>query len=162
MFSYVSRTPRPILGTQLRLSYSAAELGTPSGEVEFDFGCEDHGRVKEDQVDLLLGRNSPKLPFTGDHSEPKKTVYSDRMGMSKGMLASVGNLRGDTEMEMATLTRGSCRETTRSTEVQRLAGPNLVTGELTMGSPGRARVVGHAGSGSWDINRMASVEDAVP
>ena len=31
-----------------------------------------------------------------------------------------------------------------------------------MGSPGRARVVGHAGSGSWDINRMASIEDAVP
>ena len=47
-----------------------------------------------------------KLPFTGDHSEPKKTVYSDRMGMSKGMLASVGNLRGDTEMEMATLDSG--------------------------------------------------------
>ena len=162
MFSDVSRTPRPILGTQLRPSYSAAELGTPSGEVEFNFGRQDHGRVKEDQVDLLLGRNSPKLPFTGDHSEPKKTVYSDRMGMSKGMLASVGNLRGDTEKEMATLTRGSCRETTRSTEVQRLAGPNLGTGELTMGSPGRARVVGHAGSGSWDINRMASVEDAVP
>ena len=78
------------------------------------------------------------------------------------MLASVGSLGGDIEKEMATLTRGSCRETTRSTEVQRLAGPNLGTGELTMGSPGRARLVGHAGSGSWDINRMASIEDAVP
>ena len=42
-----------------------------------------------------------------------------------------------------------------------LAGPNLGTGELTMGSTGRAQVVGHTGSGSWDINRMASVEDAV-
>ena len=60
------------------------------------------------------------------------------------------------------LTRGSCHETTPSTEVQRLAGPNLGTRELTMGSPGMAQVIGHAGSGSWDKNRMAFVEDAVP
>ena len=146
MFSDVSRTPIPILGTQLRPSYSIAELGRPSGEVEFNFGRQDHGRVKEDQVDLLLGRNSPKLPFTGDHSAPKKTVYSDRKGMPKDMLAFMGNLRGDTEKEMANLTQGTCRETTRSTKVQRLADLNLDTGELTMGSPGRARVVGHAGS----------------
>ena len=127
----------------------------------FNFGRQDHSRVKKDRADLLLGRNSPKLPFTGDHSDPKKTVYSDRMGMPKDMLMYVGNLRGDTEKEMATLTRESCRETTRSAEVQRLTGPNLGTDELTMGSPGRAQVVGHAGSGSWDINMMASLEDAV-
>ena len=39
--------------------------------------------------------------------------------------------------EMATLTRGSCRETTRCTEVQGLAGPNQGTGGIPMGSPGR-------------------------
>ena len=64
--------------------------------------------------------------------------------------------------EMVTLTRGSCRETTRSTEVQEWAGPNLGTDGITTGSPGRARVVVHARSGSWVTNRMASIEDAVP
>ena len=64
--------------------------------------------------------------------------------------------------EMAILTRGSCRETTRSIEALGLVGPNQGTSGIPVGSPGRERVVGHAGSGSWDFIRMASVEDAVP
>lgn len=162
--SGTSRTPRPFSGTQLRPSYSAVELGTPSGEVIFNFRRQDHGRAHEDQANLTLGGESPRLPFTGDHSEPGKTTRSDRMGVLTEMLASVGNLRGDIMKEMATLTQGSGRETTRSTEVQGPAGQDPGTGEITMGSPSRTRVVGHARSGSWDLlsrRGMASVEDAV-
>ena len=72
------RTPRPFLGTQLRSSYSATELGTPSGEIVFNFRRQDHGRTQEDQADLTLGGESPRLPFTGDHSEPGKTARSDK------------------------------------------------------------------------------------
>ena len=161
--SGASRTPRPFSGTQLRSSYSATELGTPSGEVVFNFRRQDQRRTQEDQAELTLGGESPRLPFTGDHSEPGKTARSDRLGVLTEMLASVGNLRGDIMKEMATQTRGSCRETTRSTEVQGPAGQDPGTGEIT-GSPRRTRVVDHARSGSWDLlNRrgMASSEDAV-
>ena len=56
------QTARPFLGTQLRQSCSATELGTPSGEVVFNFRRQGHRR--EDQADLPLGGNSPKLSFT--------------------------------------------------------------------------------------------------
>ena len=85
----VLQTPRTFSGTHLRQSYSATELKTTSGEVVFNFRHKDHGRDKEDQVDLPLGENSPSLPFTRDHSEPEKTVYSGRMGMLNDMLAFV-------------------------------------------------------------------------
>ena len=85
------QTPRPFSGTQLRQSYSATELGTPSGEIVFNFRRQDHGRDQEDQADLPLGGNSPRLPFIRDHSEPEKTVHSGRMGMLNDILASVGN-----------------------------------------------------------------------
>ena len=67
------QTARPFLGTKLRQSCSATKLGTPSGEVVFNFRRQGHRR--EDQADLPLGRNSSKLSFTrGETSEPEKTA----------------------------------------------------------------------------------------
>ena len=159
------QTARPFLGTQLRQSCSATELGTPSGEVVFNFRRQGHRR--EDQADLPLGGNSPKLSFTrGETSEPEKTVHSDRMSKLEKMLGSVGDLREEIEREMTTLTRGSRRDTARSAEVQVMAGPNWGTAEER--DSGVARVAGHAGSrsrspGLFRHRRgMTSFEDAVP
>ena len=99
------QTARPFLGTQLCQSCSATELGTPSGEVVFNFRKPGHRR---DQADLPHGGNSPKLSFTrGETSEPEKTVHSDRMGKLEKMLGSVGNLWEERVQEMTTVTRGS-------------------------------------------------------
>lgn len=58
------QTPRLISGTQPRPSYSVAELGTPSGEVVFNFGR----RGLEDQANLPLGGSHPGCQL------PKKTL----------------------------------------------------------------------------------------
>lgn len=89
------------------------------------------------------------------------------MGILKGMLASVGNLKSDIVKEMASLTHGSSHESTRSTEVQGLAGPSSGAGEVTLGSPRRERVGGsHARSGNPDrienISQMVSDDVAGP
>lgn len=68
--------------------------GTPSEEVVFNLRRRGQRR-EQDQADLPLGGNPPRLSFTrGGTSEPGKTVHSDRMGMLEKMLASVGDLRG--------------------------------------------------------------------
>lgn len=112
------RTTRQLPGTQLRRSYSATELGTLSGEVVLNFRRQEQAKEQEDHVSLPLGGNPPRLPFTRDRSEPRKAVRSARMDMVSKMLASVGTLRSAIMQEMATLNRGSCRETSRDTEVQ--------------------------------------------
>ena len=161
----LGQTPRPFSGTQPRQSYSATELGTPSGEVVFNFRRpiqRTETREQQDQADLPLGGNSPMSPFTRDHPEPKKTVHSDRMGKLREMLASVGDLRGEIEKEMTTLTRGSGCDTTRSGEAQGLAGPNWGA-EYSE----RTRAAGHTRSRSRSPARcvrrgMFSSENAVP
>ena len=157
---------RPFSGTQLRQSCSATELGTPSGEVILNLRRQ-RQRREQDQADLPLGGNPPMLSFIrGGSSEPEKTVHSDRMGMLEKMLASVGDLRGEIEREMTTLTRGSRCDTARSAGVQVLAGPNRGTAEER--DSGAARVVGHTGSrsrspGLFRHSRgMTSFEEAVP
>lgn len=143
------QTPRPRSGTQPRQSYSLAELGTPSGEVVFNFGRRNHGDVAEAQVDLPLGRNSPRLPSTREVWERSgKTPWSSRLGTLQEMLESVGTLRNEIVAEMATSTAGSSRETsTRSVAVGE--GCRQPTGgdkTSWTSSPSRRRVVGHAGS----------------
>lgn len=143
--SQALRTPRPFSGTQLRPSYSETELGTPSGEVVFNYRRQDHGR-EEDQVYLPPGRKSPRMSLSEENPEgPRKTPGSGRMGMLEEMLASVGNLRGELERQMTTLTKSN-RETTRSMDVPGLTGtaPGIGGGE----SPVRQRVVGHVGWGN--------------
>lgn len=138
------QTPRPVSGTQPRLSYSLAELGTPSGEVVFNFGRQTQGDIVEGQEVLPLGGKSPRLSSAEEALGSRKSPWSHRIGVLKEMLASAGTLKENIITEMATLMGGSRRLATRYVGVG--DGENQpIRGEKSS-SPIMSRVAGHAGA----------------
>lgn len=76
---YFPSNPRPISGTQPRLSYSLAEVATPSGEVVFSFGRQTQGGIAEDQDVLPFGGKSPRLSSAKEVPGSRKSPWSHRM-----------------------------------------------------------------------------------
>ena len=106
-----SQTPRSGLGTQPRQCYSARELGTPSGEVIFNFSRRNEGQNEEDQANLPLGGKSSGESSAREASRGfGKSPWSNRMGRLSDMLDSVGSLRNEIAGQMTTLNNGSEHE----------------------------------------------------